>query len=702
VLRLVLISGASWLALTAPAYAIPAVALGISSILGAIGVADAVIIGTLTVSQAIASALVVGGTLALSAIASGQKSAAGITPSEAKENFENAETPEVRAFGRVRVGGLVAFGNSENFNRWRLIWGLKGPVDAVETYYLGSREVTVDASTGAVTSPPYVKADGSSYIYIKTKLGTAVETAWTELISAFPALWTAAHRCQGIYQTLVQYISPGVNNDKYLKLFGSGLPDLQTLVRGEPIYDPRSGITAWSDNGILIALHVAAGFPGLTLADFDLDQIAAEADRADVPVDTKTGQEPRARAWGIWSQEAARGDTLKTLLRSIGAEIVPRPDDRHGIVLIDDDRPGEITLAARHMRSFQIKSGPEQVERPNVCIVKYYSPERNYDIAEIDMTGIAWARVQQEIDLVGEKQVTFELSFCPSAAQAQRIARRLFAEARADTGTVTTDMAGMATWGARCIDVEVPDLGEIVTVLPQPPRTRDDSGEVEIAFAARPVLDAYNANTDEALPPQPIPDLSYTSADVTAPDMPTSATCIVYPDATYEVRMAFTVPGSPTSIESTYRSYAGALPSPWTGMTEVGPIGGLRFSWAPGDYRALPLDFRVRVFNATDDASNWSPVLSLVGSVDPAAPSAPTGTWDGAYIVATAPISLNVAYLRFTGALTGVFNVRPGQQVTAPLPQTAFGQTVTITAYSSTDAPGTPVTVSVPGSGGGA
>ena len=57
-------------------------------------------------------------------------------------------------------------------------------------------------------------------------------------------------------------------------------------------------------------------------------------------------------------------------------------------------------------------------------------------MAEINMTGIAWATIDDEVDRWGEKILTVELPFCPSASQAQRIARRIFEWSRADSGTI--------------------------------------------------------------------------------------------------------------------------------------------------------------------------------------------------------------------------------------------------------------------------
>ena len=120
------------------------------------------------------------------------------------------------------------------------------------------------------------------------------------------------------------------------------------------------------------------------------------------------------------------------------------------------------------------------MERPNRCSVWYYSPERNYDMAEIpDMPAIAWANVEPEIDRYGEKVEEIRLPFCPSASQAQRIARRLFAMKRADAGTIVTNMAGLAACDRSVVNIALPDLDETVACEIASPRESAD-GKVEI------------------------------------------------------------------------------------------------------------------------------------------------------------------------------------------------------------------------------
>lgn len=661
--------------------------------------------------QIAAFAAVVGAQLAI-----GAQRKQKIDPGEMKNTFQETETSEFNAVGRVKLGGLKAFGNTRGGTIYRLIWHVKGPMVAIEEYFLGGYEVTVDAD-GRVSSPPWV-SPSSSYAYVTSKVGDGTETAWSQLIAEFPALWTANHRCRGIFQSLVQFVVPALDtewgNKKFQKLYQGGAPDLEVVARIGVVFDPRdpsqspdnSATWTWTDNGILCAVHIMRHYPDLKSSDFDWTFIASEANRADVLVATKNGTEPRARCWGVWPSEAQRGDVMQQVLDSIGAEVVLSDAGLIRIRLIDDAPTSEITFTDDHITELDWKSGPEAVERPNICRIKYYSPERGYDMGEIDMTGIAWARVQSEIDRYGEKIFDVELPFCPSPSQAQRIARRMFLLARSDAGAIRTNMAGLAAWGVTYATLQ--DGEDDMLCHISPPRIDDEAGQVDIPYVVWPqalIDQPWNPATMEADPPIEAPHMQQESA-LPDPDAPTEACQVIYPDNSREVRVKFPGVFDGTVAEATARDYVGGNPNLWQSMTEIslGFFGlGEWMAYITADWEGSDVDFRSRFFNSDDDGSYWSPAFeSRPLTVNNAAPTIPISvghtnqtnspTQTGAILHATAPQSLQVAYMRFlaTSGLNTYIDVnipcRPGDSKTAQLPYITNGPaTVTyqITAYSS-------------------
>lgn len=660
--RILALSGVCLPALSAHAFADP-VSIGswiISSLLsvGAGGILPAV--SAAAIGNVVIGAALIGASLLQSVLGRAPK----INPGDFKSTFETGDSSEIRAVGRVRVGGLKAFGNTKDGrDRYRLICHTRGKATAVEQHFLGGREVTVEAD-GQVSSPPWAKP-GGSWVFIKNKVGDGTEAAWADLLTAFPTLWTADHRVRGIAQSLIKYVSPGFGStedqEKFQRLYQSGAPDYERVQRSEPVYDPRSGQSAtdeatWAyrDNGPLCGAHILRSYPSLKVSDFDYMGIAAEATKGDALVATLTGTEPRSRCWGMWTSETARGDVMDQVLKSIGAEIVPSDDNSFVLRLIDDIRAPEIVFPEKHLLDLQLRSGPESVERPNICRIKYYAPERNYEMTEIDLTGIAWARAQDEVERVGEQYMDIELPFCPSASQAQRIGRRLFALARADAGVATFNMVGLAAWGATMAGIPLPDIGVTETCAIGTPRVNDEEGTVEIPFVVWPDLEPWNPATMEAAAPPAVPEMAYES-ELDTPAAPSAASVVQYPDTSYETRVKFAAVAGGTIAEAVYRGYTAGNPDLYASMTEYAGTGSDRFGWATTNTVGKKVDFKCRFFNAEDEGSYYSPLLTVdpmaIDNTTPAAPSIVkdielnTGTGEYDYRITVKTEQMHVAKL---------------------------------------------------------
>lgn len=663
---------------TAPASADPITLIGtaIASILTSTGVAAAVgltavsVITLTAASQFIAAALLAGAAYLFT-----QTGGARIDPGRAKETVTAAETSELRVVGRARIGGAIAFGSTNLTQRYRLLLQAR-LLDGYEDFFVGGFEVILNPSNGDVLSKPY-RIGSTNYIRILTDVGDESKAAWSDLVTAFPAIITSNHRARGIAQALVRYTSPGLSNANYLKLYQSGIPPLEMVVRGEPVFDPREvgspggqdpddpSTWVWSDNGVLCVLHVAVHFQARGYAAFDLVQIADAADDADAVVNTLTATEARSRCWGVWPSEGARGDTLAQILQSTGTELFTTDDGLLGIRLIEDAADAEVSFTARHIISYNWRAGPEGVERPNRLRLKYYSPERRYELAEVDLTGFDWAIHQDEVDTAGEQILDIELPFCPSASQAQRIARRLYATARADRGVIVTNMAGMAAWGCKVIDIEIDDLETTFRSLISPPRCRDGEGTVEIPFIVQPALATWNAATMEAAAPVEVPEIVYAGAS-DAPSAFDAACVVTYPDTSKETRVSSpSASGDFSSIslgEIVYRT-VNPLPSAWAQM--VAYFGTPRIGYIDVDLTGIPCVFRQRGANSDNENTAWSAEYAVTPAVNNTAPSPPTveALGDPVFIRVTAPTSLQVAYLRVTPPGSGATNypVRPGQ-----------------------------------------
>ena len=96
------------------------------------------------------------------------------------------------------------------------------------------------------TNVKFQKLVPSSRATIKKYLGAPGQDLSGELASRFPGLITSDHKFSGIACLLVD-----LEYDE--NAFTTGVPNISAVVRGAKVLDPRTGVTAWSENPSLCA-----------------------------------------------------------------------------------------------------------------------------------------------------------------------------------------------------------------------------------------------------------------------------------------------------------------------------------------------------------------------------------------------------------------------------------------------------------------
>lgn len=691
--RTVLVAGASLLAMTAHASAEP-ITFIIGSALTSLAVASPTVFSVMAVIfPAGASAATMGSAVLSAAMMAASVAGSFMRPKvptqKIKNTVQGSEAEGRTAFGRVEIESVINYGNTAGYFISRLGLHCFGELDAVEQYFYDDREITVEAN-GYVSTPPWARPPAHvrpSYMNVQTKIGDGAETAWPSLMSDFPSAWTADHRVRGIVQSLMRIESPGTSSNRFARLLQGGVKSLGARARITKPYDPRTATSQWTMNGALLVRRYMLQLGGLDADEFDDVVASVAADDSDEIVPTLSGSAPRVQLSGGW-EGALSADIVGDMMESAGVEDVTTDDGKTSIRIIEDWPDAEISLSKRHIIDNYPQAGPESGKRPNFCRLFYFSPERRYARSEIDLTGIGWARAQNEIDAYGEQEMVIDLTYCCDASQAQRIARRLFLMARADTGIVKTNWAGMACWGKRTAMLEISDVGDEgaslwVKARLGSVRADDTEGTCEIPYVIIPDALAipFNPETDEA-PPPPLLLPQQNEADLEKPGTPSGATLIEYPTGAlpggggFELRCRYVRPtGTAYTPEVVYRLFSGGAAQAPQSMNEVesSPNGsGYNFSWsATANLTGQKVDFRTRIFNADGDSSFFSDALVF----DPAgfnnsATSSPTQSVsgsNGAWVIdVAAPMDLQIAYIQFetNGAVVSTVPARPGGTLT--------------------------------------
>lgn len=218
--------------------------------------------------------------------------------------------PREMVLGRVRKSGSVFYrgSNGQHSENYYMAIALAAhEIDAIEAYYLNDVQVTLDAG-GFVEQAPYLYTNTysaqaprggpylgavvpgsqlpiftggtdqidtgnvnyqyqitSSSVRIVLHNGAAGQGADPTLLAAFHGEWLATNVVQGVaYLLIVATYSETA--------FPSGLPTLSAIVRGAKLYDPRNGLTVWSQNPALMMRHLYQH------ANFGKAQVSAEED----------------------------------------------------------------------------------------------------------------------------------------------------------------------------------------------------------------------------------------------------------------------------------------------------------------------------------------------------------------------------------------------------------------------------------------
>ena len=229
------------------------------AVAGAISVGTAVAIGTFVASYG-AGLLLIGG-LAYSSAKERQAKQASKDQYNAAQvdrlvNISSAVAPRELVLGRVRKGGTVIYKastGSVNRSMFVVIALAAHEVDAIEEIYLNDTLVNVDVDGGVTTAPYWRETNewgpAASYVRITKHLGQPGQTADPRLIEAFPDAWGASNTLTGIAYLVVEGFYAET-------AFPSGFPSVSAVVRGAKLYDPRTGLTAWSENPALMLRHV--------------------------------------------------------------------------------------------------------------------------------------------------------------------------------------------------------------------------------------------------------------------------------------------------------------------------------------------------------------------------------------------------------------------------------------------------------------
>ena len=216
-------------------------------------------------------------------------------PEDGKYNLRQAVPSGAIILGTVKKGFDYLALEETNGVAYHVGCPAMHRINGYVQHYLHDEAVTLDGS-GVVNSPAHFGAA----VTIKTRLGLDAETAYSELVTAMPSIWTEDHRGDGLATVMMSAVS--VAAEAHQSVYPQNMPQHSSVIEGALLYDPRDESTAFSTNLALMRLFHLTHASGLKLALDDLHMADWEnaADVCDIEVTNKQEETEPQYHGGFW------------------------------------------------------------------------------------------------------------------------------------------------------------------------------------------------------------------------------------------------------------------------------------------------------------------------------------------------------------------------------------------------------------------
>lgn len=431
------------------------------------------------------------------------------TPADIQGVMRQSVSIRMRHYGRVKVGGPMAFIETYQGTLYMIVMHGQGPFDGYEILYLDNRFVEVDGSGGVITLPYHV-----SNQVVLDRLGTTGQAAIGELITEFPAIWTEDHQLKGVGYTYMH--ADSVDPEDVQKVYPNRIPVINRVIRAAKCFDPRDEETAWTPNAALCLRDYLTHADGMNLPqswiDDDLISTAANVCGENVPI--KAGGTINRYNIGLsYALNEEPKDVVGRFLTATDGRLFLTAEGKIGF------RAGKwiaptVSLTDEHVTDYELTDGSGPFRECNEVIVQYTQVPVGYKEATSD----PW-RDEDSISLLGDvRSKTVPAYEIQHHNHARRIAK--LTQIRANPrwqGTIITNLYGLNAWDQRWINLKLDDLDIDTTFEIMGPPSLDPS-TMTLTFQVQSFpSNAYDfdAATEEGTEPT-VPD-DVEDADIPAP-----------------------------------------------------------------------------------------------------------------------------------------------------------------------------------------
>lgn len=576
----------------------------------------ALIVSSIATTTLAANALYLGTyALALGGLAFGSKLLARKPdvpkPEDGSFNLKQNVPSLAYVLGRTKKGGDYLFLEEKDGDAYHIICMAAHRIEGFVQHYLHDEKIAVNGS-GVITSPSHFENN----ILIKERRGLNAETAYSEVVTDFPSIWTNNHRGDGLASILMKVI--GTSQKRFMKMFPNNMPEYSGVIDGALLYDPRNGSTAFSRNLALMRLwHLTHPVGGkLARSDMYLPEWSAAATVCDQNVTNRTGGTEKRYHGGFWFR--AENDPVEVgRVMDQAAELVvyERPDGLVGVHAGQFVAP-DIRLTAADIISVQLDGNTRQAGTVLAVRGRYVRTDRDYNAADAAIYGNPYLPDEDT-----ERTKTVDNEAVQSHNHVSRLQKIAYIRANAPRVSVVAhyEPAENVPY-RRFVKVHVPPkLDEVIVEITDVPTISLRNMTVAFSGIVVPAgLYDFNAATEEGapgttvepLPPQGVP--VPTGFDVVIKNETLSGG----QKAAYALA-TWTVANSKFAYELEWEPVSGSEPARSV-LSDAGKVE-VRSSYLSD---GVQYKFRLRTWAASQ--SDWTGYINRTATADPTAPGVVT------------------------------------------------------------------------------
>ena len=419
---------------------------------GAIAAVAGFISTTFGITLATATALTqVGVSLALSALTKPKQPT--IPPQEVQANISQAAAARRRSYGKVLLGGVRAFFEAKDGVLHIIIVHNEGAVSEILDFVIDGETVSLNSSGITTDEGDAFSFDG--LVQIQTRNGT--QSDYADLLAAFPAMWTAAHRIEGSVTTYVRLTGPSPS--RISAIFPKGANTvIQMIVNGAEVFDPRTNGVGFDDNPALVARDFMSHPDGMRIPEvhFDDDAIGTFADICDAQ---------GYKAAGTYSLNDEPRNVLEAIMKTCDGQPYLTPEGKIGLMGGQYSEP-DVTIGQDDILEVNWETGVDAMTDFNVLKGTYTSPDHNFKSEEAPER-----RNEALLDIQAERTETLDVPWCPDGNQMQKLMQSFEMRERPRYRVnIVTNLVGIKARfpkgdGIHTIRIDHPRIGGVYEVL---------------------------------------------------------------------------------------------------------------------------------------------------------------------------------------------------------------------------------------------